>query len=68
MNRSYLVIMRLDVDERGNSPAYWDWPTLLDIPSTGSVELVSCAELAPLDEFSPENETTVPFGKGLTTE
>lgn len=63
MTRTYLVSLRIDVDERGDNPINWDWAALLDLPFTGGVEVLYSGELAPLDVFSPEHETTTPFDK-----
>ena len=63
MARTYLVSLRLEVDERGDNPAYWDWATLLDMPFTGGVEVLYSGELAPLDQFAPEFESVEPFDK-----
>jgi hypothetical protein len=34
---------------------------LLDLPDSGGVELIHAAEMAPLDEFSPEHEVITPL-------
>ena len=52
MARTYLVSLRLDVDERGDDPANWDWATLLDMPFTGGVEVLYSGELKALDEMT----------------
>lgn len=63
MTRTYLVSLRIDVDERGDNPINWDWATLLDLPFAGGVEVLFSGELAPLDVFAPEYETVAPFDK-----
>ena len=55
MARTYLVSLRLDVDERGDNPANWDWTTLLDMPFTGGVEVLYSGELKALDEMTSPN-------------
>jgi hypothetical protein len=40
----------MDVDERADHPANWDWPTLLDMPNSGGVEVLSAE---PLDNKGP---------------
>ena len=55
MARTYLVSLRLEVDERGDDPVYWDWATLLDMPFTGGVEVLYSGELKALDEMTPSN-------------
>jgi|LauGreDrversion4_2_1035121.scaffolds.fasta_scaffold2588980_1 hypothetical protein len=61
MARTYLVSLSIEVDERADHPANWDWPTLLDTPY--GVEVVYTAELAPVDQFSPEDEIVVPVAQ-----
>jgi len=47
--------LRLEVDERGDNPANWDWAALLDMPFTGGVEVLYSGELKALDEMTPSN-------------
>lgn len=61
MTRSYVITLRMDVDERADHPSNWDWATLVDLPDSGGVELIHAAEMAPLDEFSPEHEVITPL-------
>jgi hypothetical protein len=35
----------MDVDERADHPANWDWATLLDLPNSGGVEVLSAEPL-----------------------
>jgi len=55
MTRTYLVSLRLDVDERGDNPANWDWAALLDMPFAGGVEVLYSGELKALDEMTSSN-------------
>lgn len=55
MARTYLVSLRLEVDERGDNPINWDWATLLDMPFTGGVEVLYSGELKALDEMTSPN-------------
>jgi len=50
MTRSYVITLRMDVDERADHPANWDWVTLLDLPNSGGVEVLSAE---PLDSKGP---------------
>ena len=50
MARSYVITLRMDVDERADHPANWDWATLLDLPNSGGVEVLSAE---PLDSEGP---------------
>ena len=50
MSRTYVITLRIDVDERADHPANWDWPTLLDLPNSGGVEVLSAE---PLDNRGP---------------
>ena len=45
MARSYVITLRMDVDERADHPANWDWAALLDLPDSGGVELLSAEPL-----------------------
>lgn len=45
MARSYVITLRMDVDERADHPANWDWATLLDLPNSGGVEVLSAEPL-----------------------
>ena len=55
MTRTYLVSLRVDVDERGDHPANWDWAALLDMPFAGGVEVLYSGELKALDEMTSSN-------------
>ncbi len=50
MSRTYVITLRMDVDERADHPANWDWSTLLDMPNSGGVEVLSAE---PLDNKGP---------------
>ena len=50
MSRTYVITLRMDVDERADHPANWDWATLLDLPNSGGVEVLSAE---PLDSKGP---------------
>lgn len=50
MTRSYVITLRMDVDERADDPKNWDWAALLDLPDSGGVELLSAT---PLDSKGP---------------
>ena len=52
MARTYLVSLRLEVDERGDDPANWDWAALLDMSFTGGVEVLYSGELQTLDKMT----------------
>ena len=45
MTRSYVITLRMDVDERADDPKNWDWAALLDLPDSGGVELLSAKPL-----------------------
>jgi hypothetical protein len=45
MARSYVITLRMDVDERADHPKNWDWATLLDLPNSGGVEVLSALPL-----------------------
>ena len=57
MTRSYVITLRMDVDERADSPINWDWAALLDLPNSGGVELLGVsmtpASSEPLDSKGP---------------
>lgn len=50
MTRSYVITLRMDVDERADHPSNWDWAALLDLPNSGGVEILSAE---PLDSKGP---------------
>lgn len=45
MARSYVITLRMDVDERADHPKNWDWAALLDLPNSGGVEVLSAEPL-----------------------
>ena len=45
MTRSYVITLRMDVDERADDPKNWDWAALLDLPDSGGVEVLSAEPL-----------------------
>jgi hypothetical protein len=50
MTKPYLIIIRMDVDERADHPANWDWTTLLDLPDSGGVQVLMAQEITNLDD------------------
>lgn len=50
MTKPYIIVIRMDVDERADHPQNWDWATLLDLPDSGGVQVLMAQEIVNLDD------------------
>jgi hypothetical protein len=50
------VALRIDLGEGYDHPKDWDWATLLDLPSSGGVDLLAAQEIALLGDKEDEDE------------
>jgi len=53
----------MDVDERADHPANWDWTTLLDLPDSGGVEVLAAV---PIDNMTLDEVESVVAGFRLS--
>ena len=42
---TYFVALRIDLGEGYDHPKDWDWAALLDLPSSGGVDLLAAKEI-----------------------
>jgi hypothetical protein len=53
---TYFVALRIDLGEGYDHPKDWDWAALLDLPSSGGVDLLAAQEIALLGDKEDEDE------------
>lgn len=50
MTKPYMVVLRMDIDEGYEHPVDWDWASLLDLPSSGGVQVLLAQEITDLND------------------
>jgi len=55
--KPYFVALRIDIDEeKYPHPNEWDWGALLDLPSSGGVEVLAAQEITLLGDKEDDDE------------
>ena len=50
MTKPYMIVLRIDIDERADHPLNWDWTSLLDLPNSGGVQVLLAQEITDLND------------------
>jgi hypothetical protein len=56
MKKPYMIVLRMEIDDSYDHPLDWDWASLLDLPSSGGVQVLVAQEITDLNDKEEQHD------------